>query len=68
VEVKRFINCGSIKQIKWLTKSLYVARDCCADIKYQNAELNKPAYDYQQDRQWTYNVTLRRIHATIVSV
>ena len=49
MEVKRFINCGSIQQIKWLTELLYVARDCCADIKYQNAEFNNPAYEYQQD-------------------
>jgi len=37
-------------------------------IQYQYAELNNPAYEYQQDRQCTYNVTLRCIHATIVAV
>ena len=68
VEVKRFINCGLIKQLKWLTKLLCVARDWCANIKYRNAELNNPAYEYQQDKQCTCNVTLRHIHATTVAV
>jgi len=67
VEVKSFINCGSIRQTKWLTKLLCVARNCCANIRYQNAELNNPAYDYQQDKQCKYNVTLRHIHATTVA-
>ena len=68
MEVKRFIYCGSIKQILWLTQLLCVARDCCANIKYQNAELNNSAYEYQQDKQCTYNMTLRHIHATTVAV
>ena len=42
--------------------------DWCANIKYQNAELNIPAYEYQQDKQRTYNMTLRHIRATIVAV
>jgi hypothetical protein len=62
VEVKRFKNCGNMKQIKWLTKLLCVARnwcanrDWCANIKYQNEELNNPAYEYQQDRQFTVHI------------
>ena len=42
--------------------------DWCANIEYQNAERNKPAYGYQADKQCTYNVTLRCSHATIVAV
>jgi hypothetical protein len=62
-------NCApSWLQILWLTKLLCVIKDWCANIKYQNAELNNPTYEYQQDRQCTYNVTLRRIHITIVAV
>ena len=38
----------------------------CANIRYENAELNNPAYEYQQGRQCAYNVTLRCICATIV--
>ena len=51
-----------------MTKLLYVARDWCANMKYQNAELNNPAYEYQQDSQCTYNVTLQYIHANIDAV
>jgi len=45
-----------------------MVRDWCANIKYQNAKLNNPAYEYQQDRQCTYNMTVRHIHVTIVAV
>jgi len=68
VEVKRFINCGLIKQMKWLTQLLCVARNCCVKIKYCNSELNNPAYDYKQGKPCTYNMTLRYIHATTVAV
>ena len=68
MEVKRFIKCENIQQIQWLTKLLCVARDWRGNIKCQNAELNNPAYEYQQDRYGTYNVTLRRIHATTVAM
>jgi hypothetical protein len=37
-------------------------------MKYQNAELNNPAYEYQQDRQFTQNVLLEHVHATIVAM
>jgi len=68
VEFKRYINCGLIKQIKWLTKLLCAARDWCANIKNRNTELHNPAYEYQQDKQYTYNMTLKHIHATTVAV
>jgi len=56
------------KTNKWLTKLLCVSRDLCANIKYRNAEVNNPAYEYPQDKQYTYNVTLMHIHATTVAV
>jgi hypothetical protein len=39
-----------------------------ANLKYQNAELNNPVYENQQDTQCTYNVTLRSIRATVVAL
>jgi hypothetical protein len=49
---------------KWSTRSMGGPEEAQNDLGQQEQSENKR----QQDRQCTYNVTLRRVHVTIVAM